>query len=122
MLINIPQTIEGSFHAPRTLQYLNNMYNIGGVAIPRENYKSYRSTTDLSITDNDDFEGRCMFTSDDGSKLYYVFGDKLYKQTGDLSSSQVGSSMTAGNNGKPFMLRLVLVVLLLQQPHRVITM
>lgn len=102
MLINIPQTIEGSFHAPRTLQYLNNMYNIGGVAIPRENYKAYRSATDLSITDNDDYEGRCMFTSDDGSKLYYVFGDKLYKQTGTGSSTQVGSAMTAGSNGKPF--------------------
>ena len=93
MLINIPQTIEGSFHAPRTLQYLNNMYNIGGIAVPRENYKTQLSANDLSITDSKK-AGQALFTNDKGTKLYAVFGGKVYKHDPALeTSSQIGSVM-----------------------------
>ncbi len=99
-LFALPSTITGSALAPRSLSYLHNYYNLGGTLYPREGYemKYAYSENNSDPTPSALYVPRGLHVSADGSRLYCVLGDSLYRVDGSIPASRItniGASSSA---------------------------
>lgn len=91
MLISPPSTIEGFLYAPHTQSRLHNYYNISGVLAPRGGWiRSSKYDDGVRPSGSSDYFGLGLMVSADGSKLYSIFGGKVYVTT---SFNSIGTSI-----------------------------
>ena len=89
MILPLPNTLEGTSYAPRTIAYPHNCYQAaGGVLLGRTGIMLEGEYTDVAghPTGSTDHVPRGSVATRDDSKLYQIFGDRLFKTTAYYSS------------------------------------
>ena len=77
MQINLPSTMVGTTYSPRTLSYLHNCYNLGGVIVRRSEFIELDSISGSAPALYGKYP-RGQVVSRDGLYLYGVYSDSLY--------------------------------------------
>lgn len=108
MILPLPSTLLGSFNAPKSISYLHNSYNLGGVLVPREPMQQVCTQVDLTSGEGSpstiDFRSDvyAMFTGRDQRTLYAITkGSGLSRRElikwdisdGDTNAERVGVLM-----------------------------
>ena len=80
MQINLPSNISGTSMSPRSISYVNNYYDIGGVLAPRRGIREegFYSNTGI-IEEVNPIESRGLMVSADGTRMYAVVGNLLFR-------------------------------------------